>query len=88
MSLVHPALRARPYSTTRTARCCHYSRYSTFCDLAGVLPLDVRAAAAELPPIDSISMAPVLLGTGKGDRNEILLAEVDIPSQDVEAPRR
>ena len=41
--------------------------------MAGVLPLDVRAAAAELPPIDSISMAPVLLGTGKGDRNEILL---------------
>ena len=34
---------------------------------------DLRAAAANLPPLDSISMVPVILGTGKGSRNEILL---------------
>ncbi len=44
-----------------------------FCELAGVLPRDLRAAAANLPPLDSISLVPVILGTGKGDRNEILL---------------
>ena len=44
-----------------------------FCELAGVLPRDLRAAAANLPPLDSISLVPVILGTGKSDRNEILL---------------
>ena len=36
---------------------------ATFCALAGVDATDHRAAAAQLPPIDSISMVPVLLGT-------------------------
>ena len=36
---------------------------ATFCALAGVDVTDHRAAAAQLPPIDSISMVPVLLGT-------------------------
>ena len=38
--------------------------YGTFCELAGVDPTDWRAAAAGLPPVDSHSMVPVLLGTG------------------------
>lgn len=36
--------------------------YGTLCDLAGVVPTDHRAAKAGLPPIDSVSLAPVLLG--------------------------
>jgi hypothetical protein len=37
-------------------------RYATFAELAGVDATDHRAALAQLPPIDSISMVPVLLG--------------------------
>jgi len=37
--------------------------YATFASLAGVDPTDFRAARAQLPPIDSIDMSAVLLGT-------------------------
>ncbi|GAB5355832.1 hypothetical protein AAMO2058_000238900 [Amorphochlora amoebiformis] len=36
--------------------------YATFSELAGVDPMDARAAAAGLPPIDSLSMVDVLMG--------------------------
>jgi hypothetical protein len=47
--------------------------YATFCELAGVSALDTRAAAAGLPPIDSLSMLPVLLGSGPSPRKELPL---------------
>ena len=43
----------------------------TFTDLAGIEMTDWRAAAADLPPVDSHSLAPVLLGTGQSSRREI-----------------
>ena len=36
--------------------------YSTFCHLAGVDPTDKRAAAAGLPPLDSLNMWPMISG--------------------------
>ena len=36
--------------------------YSTFCALAGVPAVDPRAAAAHLPPLDSINMWPYIVG--------------------------
>jgi arylsulfatase B len=36
--------------------------YATFCDLAGVDPFDTRAAAAGLPPVDGVSLWPMLSG--------------------------
>ena len=41
--------------------------YATLSELAGIDPADVRAAAAGLPPIDSISLVDVLLGRTEGD---------------------
>ena len=57
-------------------------RYATFCEIAGVDPTDTAAAAAGLPPIDSISAAP-LLGlvdgsTGKGSRWKQAAARTEI----------
>eukprot|EP00750_Incisomonas_marina_P027749 INCI6231.4.p1 GENE.INCI6231.4~~INCI6231.4.p1 ORF type:complete len:339 (-),score=69.53 INCI6231.4:293-1309(-) len=56
--------------------------YATFCEIAGVDPTDTAAAAAGLPPIDSISAAP-LLGlvdgsTGKGSRWKQAAARTEI----------
>jgi len=49
--------------------------YSTFCHLAGVDPADAAAAAAGLPPIDSIDMWPLLSGAAASSpRTEIPLA--------------
>ena len=36
--------------------------YSTFCGLAGVDPTDSKAASANLPPIDSMDMWPLISG--------------------------
>lgn len=36
--------------------------YSSFCELAGVAPADSAAAAAGLPPIDSVSQLPYIFG--------------------------
>ena len=36
--------------------------YATFCSLAGVDPTDEKAAAAKLPPIDSLNMWPLISG--------------------------
>ncbi len=43
----------------------------TFSELAGIDPTDHRAAAAGLPPIDSHSMVPVILGKGRSSRVEV-----------------
>lgn len=49
--------------------------YATFCDIAGLDPTDHEAAAANLPPIDSISQWAVLNGsTTVGSRSEIHLS--------------
>ena len=49
--------------TSYTGLTAVWDWYATLCELAGVKATDRRAAAALLPPIDSISLAPVLLGT-------------------------
>ena len=36
--------------------------YTTFCALAGVDPIDKKAAKAKLPPIDSLNMWPLITG--------------------------
>ena len=50
---------------------CVVLRYGTFSELAGIDPTDWRAAAADLPPVDSHSLVPVLMGTGQSTRKEI-----------------
>ena len=50
---------------------CGWDWYGTFSELAGIDPTDHRAAAAGLPPIDSHSLVPVLMGTGQSTRKEI-----------------
>lgn len=50
--------------------------YSTFCALAGVDPTDESAAAAGLPPIDSIDQSAIILGKGSSSappRTELAL---------------
>jgi arylsulfatase I/J len=36
--------------------------YGTFCNIAGVDPVDKKAAAANLPPVDSLNMWPLISG--------------------------
>jgi len=49
--------------------------YATFCGLAGVDPTDAAAAAAGLPPIDSLDMWPMLSGANKtSPRAEVVVA--------------
>ena len=48
--------------------------YATFCNLAGVDPTDERAAEAKLPPIDSLSMWPMISG------QNMTSPRVDIPA--------
>ena len=48
--------------------------YATFCTIAGVSPVDDRAAKAGLPPVDGIDHSSLLVGAaafGKGNRTEI-----------------
>jgi arylsulfatase I/J len=48
--------------------------YATFCGLAGVDPADARAAAAGLPPIDSLDVWPLLSGANAtAPRAEVVL---------------
>ena len=52
--------------------------YATLCALAGVDAADKRAAAAGLPPIDSLDMSPVLLGVNAtSPRTEIVIGSSD-----------
>jgi arylsulfatase I/J len=52
--------------------------YATFCALAGVDPADARAAAAGLPPIDSLDLSAVLMGTNAtSPRTEIAIGSSD-----------
>lgn len=49
--------------------------YATFAEVAGVDPADARAAKAGLPPIDSLSMWPMLSGVNlTSPRTEIMLS--------------
>ena len=47
--------------------------YATFCALAGVDPTDTQAATANLPPIDSLNMWPLISG------QNVTSPHVDIP---------
>jgi arylsulfatase B len=48
--------------------------YATFCGLAGADPADARAAAAGLPPIDSLDVWPLLSGAASvSPREEVVL---------------
>jgi arylsulfatase I/J len=50
--------------------------YATFCALAGVDPEDARAAAAGLPPIDSLDLWPLLSGqNATSPRQEVVLGQ-------------
>ena len=52
--------------------------YATLCAIAGVDPTDTKAAAANLPPIDSLNMWPMLSGQVKNSpRMEIPLGSSD-----------
>jgi len=52
-----------------------FSRYATFCDLAGVDPTDIQAAEVGLPPVDGISMWPLISGaTTTSPRTEVVVA--------------
>lgn len=60
--------------TTYTGFIAGWDWYATFCDFAGVDPSDNRARLADLPPIDSHSLAPILLGkTSVSPRNELAI---------------
>jgi arylsulfatase B len=49
--------------------------YATYCHLAGVPPTDAAAAAAGLPPVDSLNVWPLLSGANTtSPRSEIVLA--------------
>ena len=50
--------------------------YATICYIVGINPFDERAAAANLPPIDSINMWPFLMNQTNGisPRNEFVLS--------------
>lgn len=49
--------------TRHTGLVALWDWYATFCALAGVDATDARAAAAGLPPVDSIDQSAMLLGT-------------------------
>jgi arylsulfatase I/J len=52
--------------------------FRTFCGLAGADPEDARAAAAGLPPIDSLDLSAVLMGTNAtSPRTEIAIGSSD-----------
>ena len=64
-------LPAKVRGTKYEGLACGWDWYGTFSELAGIDPTDWRAAAADLPPVDSHSMVPVIMGTGPSTRKEI-----------------
>ena len=63
--------------------------YGTFASLAGVDPTDHRAALANLPPIDSYDLTPVLMGRAKGfmsPRRELVIGTDPRPTNLTTAP--
>ena len=57
--------------------------YGTFCGLAGVDPTDEAAAAAKLPPVDSLNMWPLISGqTSTSPRTEIHISTRTLISGD------
>ena len=65
---------------TTTAAWAHVADwYATFCALAGVDPTDYRAQRAGLPPIDSLDLSGLLLGTNASSpRTEIPIGSSDV----------
>jgi len=56
--------------------------YPTLCALAGADPVDARAAAAGLPPVDGLNMWPLLSGaTRVSPRTEVVLGDTDTGGQ-------
>jgi hypothetical protein len=64
-------LPAKVRGTKYEGLACGWDWYGTFSELAGIDPTDWRAAAAKLPPVDSHSLVPVIMGTGQSSRKEI-----------------
>ena len=57
--------------------------YATFCALAGVDPTDSRAAKANLPPIDSLNMWPLISGQNStSPRTDIPISNATLISGD------
>ena len=57
--------------------------YATFCALAGVDPTDERAAKANLPPIDSLNMWPLISGQNStSPRTDIPISNTTLISGD------
>ena len=57
--------------------------YATFCALAGVDPTDERAAKANLPPIDSLNMWPLISGQNStSPRTDIPISNATLISGD------
>lgn len=52
--------------------------YATFCALAGFTPTDDVAAAAGLPPIDSVDLWPLLTGSNSTAPHEVMPLAVDV----------
>ena len=63
--------------TKETGYVTAWDWYATFAELAGLgYPTDHRAAAAGLPPIDSISVLPLLLGkNATSPRNHVIIGD-------------
>ena len=61
----------RPQIPKSGAQVAGWDWYATLSQLAGIDPTDWRADAAGLPPIDSLSFVPVLLGNGNSSRTEL-----------------
>jgi len=62
--------------TKRTGLTAGWDWYATYCALAGVDPEDKKAAAANLPPIDSLNLWPYISGeTNTSPRKEVALGD-------------
>ena len=59
--------------------------YATFLDMATIKEEDTKAAKAGLPPMDSVSVLPLILGNSNAPvlRQELVLTAGDIPESDI-----
>jgi hypothetical protein len=63
---------------TKSEGFCHIADwYATFCALAGVDATDARAAAAGLPPIDSLDVGPMIWAGAASPRTQIAIGSSD-----------
>eukprot|EP01065_Artemidia_motanka_P026718 TRINITY_DN31978_c0_g1_i1.p1 TRINITY_DN31978_c0_g1~~TRINITY_DN31978_c0_g1_i1.p1 ORF type:complete len:539 (+),score=164.55 TRINITY_DN31978_c0_g1_i1:89-1705(+) len=66
---------------------CGWDWYATFAALAGEDPTDHRAAAAGLPPIDSVNVWPLVSGeNGTSPRAEIPIGDFNGTNSDAQTP--